>query len=418
MNVKYNAIQEPRNKFMDSVIFITAHYPPPENAAGFRLKAMVKAIINNLDLSVLVIDLARNKVETYHGFYGEKVFSPRNSLTYGSRFYYFYRFKNILDLSRTYEFIKKYIEFTSLRPRLIISTIPPGESVKIGIKLARHFRAKLLIDFHDLTDEWRFAENPAIGVFYKIYFNKYVYGILDKADAITTTTEYSVYFLHKKLGKSSKPIYVIYNGVNPIDFNKAYDINVRKTSRDLRIIFVGNLNWKYHRLDVFIKSMKEITLKEPNSKLIIVGKGKYLSKYFTIARKMNLKNKIIFTGYISRQKLLEELGKADFGLIPRPAKNNPWIISADRITFYEYLASGLPVISCGPKINYIRKIIENHDLGIYIPSNDHKIIATEIIRSINYLRTLSPSHIRNYVIKYRTWDKIMKKFLKIVQELI
>ncbi len=406
------------SKSPDSIIFVTAHYPPPENAAGFRLKAMVKAISKNLDFSILVIDLTRNKIETYYGDYGERVLSPRKSLSRSSKLYYFHRFKDMLDLSKTYNFIKKYIESTSLKPRLIISTIPPGESVKIGAKLAKDFRAKLLVDFHDLTDEWRFAENPAVGIFYKIYFNKYVYSFLDKADAITTTTEYSVFYLRRKMGNTYKTIHVIYNGVDPVDFEKAYDMKAKKRSRDLRIVFVGNLNWKYHRLDIFIKAMKEITRKEPDSKLVVIGKGKYLSEYVSLAKKLDLLNKIVFTGYISKQRLIEELGKADFGLIPRPAINNPWVISSDRITFYEYLASGLPVIAYGPKINYIGSVIEKYDLGIYIRSNDHKIISTEIIQNRDQIRSIGSSHVRNYILKYRTWDRIMEKFIKIIQKII
>ena len=418
MHLKNNMIYKSEYAYIDSIVFVTGHYPPPENAAGFRLRAMVKAILKNLNMNVLIIDLARSKVEQYIGDYGEKIISPRVSHPSGSKLYYFYRLKNMIDLSKTYYLINKCIRKLSLKPRLIISTIPPGESVEIGLKLARQYEAKLLIDFHDLTDEWKIAENPLLGAFYKWYFNKYVYGVLDKADAITATTEYAVHYIRRKTKGRIKRIFVIYNGVHPSDFNKAYAMKTKGYSDELRIIFVGNLNWKYHKLDLFIKAMKEIDLKKYKFKFVIIGKGKYLNSYISLAKKLNLEKRITFTGYVTRQKLLDELGRSDFGLIPRPNINNPWVIASDRITFYEYLASGMPVIAYGPDINYMGYIIEKYGLGIYIRSNDHKFIASKIIENIDYLTSIHSSYIRNYILKYRDWDKIMNKFINIIQRIL
>ena len=396
----------------ESIIIITGHYPPPENAAGYRLKAMVKVLRTYTKYRIMVIDLARRDIEYYTGEYEETVFSPRQAISASSPYYIINRLRDLIHLGKIYETIANFISKLYIKPVLIISTVPPGDSVKIGYKIARKYQAKFVIDFHDLTDEWRLAEDKLIGFMYKAYFDKYVYKIAKNADLIITTTEFAASFLERKL--KTRNIVIIHNGVDTTEFNQAYLNQINKRKRDLLFIFVGNLNWKYHRLDSFIKAIKILKLTGIDIKLIVVGKGKYKSIYEKLVLKLNIADNVKFTGFVSRSTLLNLYGKADFGVVCRPATDNVWIYSSDRITLYEYLASGLPVLAYGPKYTYIEYIIKKYNLGLYIESDNPYIISNTLMSNVELLSKIKPSHIRKYAIKYRDWNKIMIKLPKIL----
>ncbi|MGE3062614.1 MAG: glycosyltransferase family 4 protein [bacterium] len=132
-------------------------------------------------------------------------------------------------------------------------------------------------------------------------------------------------------GIDKERIMVAECGVDSIDFP-----DVKKTDYPL-LVYVGRLK-KYKSIDHIILAMPEILKKHKEAKLMIVGTGDYREKLENLVRKMNLYDRIIFTGYVSEQRKFEILKEAWVSIYPS-------LIEGWGIVNIEANSLGTPVLS-------------------------------------------------------------------------
>lgn len=189
--------------------------------------------------------------------------------------------------------------------------------------------------------------------------------------------------VRKKFPKDDPRINVVYDGV---------DINLwnleRKENRILErfgikpeeivIAMVGRINyWKGQ--DVFIRAAKIVVEEFPESKFLVIGD--YLKEYAGIAGRLfqmvdeyRLKDKVIFTGYLDRENVLDIMASVDIVVhtSKRPEPFGGVIIEA--------MAVNKPVIataSGGPL-----ETVEDKVTGILIPPKNFRAMASAIISLI------------------------------------
>ena len=151
----------------------------------------------------------------------------------------------------------------------------------------------------------------------------------------------------EQIDSKYKNVYTLYNGVEINKFDK--DVDVTELRKDLNIekddfvfLFTGRIV-KEKGVEELLLAYKNMPV-DKNLKLLIVGnlntdniiKKKYIKNLFDIVK--DIKNKVVFTGYIPYEELYKYYKIADVGIVPS-IWEEPFAL-----TVIEHLASGHPVI--------------------------------------------------------------------------
>ncbi len=174
--------------------------------------------------------------------------------------------------------------------------------------LAKQYNIPLVHTYHTMYEDY-------IHYITKGYFkrsSKKLVEYFTKFYCDTTATELIVpttktYKLFKDKYHFEKNIHIIPTGIEVERFykeniNKKEISNLRKqlklSKKDFIILFVGRLA-EEKNIEFLITSEKELNKKYSNIKLLIVGDGPDKEKYELLSEKINLQDKIIFTGKVS-----------------------------------------------------------------------------------------------------------------------
>jgi len=364
------------------ILLFTGYYPPPFNANAVRAMYIVKAF-RELGHEVTVVPLIGTS--NSRGFYGESIATIREVKEQDSeeKFY-----KRPSLISRASDILRKHRRTDKIlsiaresSPDIVIGTLPPIEALPIAHIVTQTVGTCLIADVQDLADDYRVLERPWLAPLIKLYFRQ-VYAALREAKLVITTTEFMQKVLISRIGH--RRVTTVPNGVDNEFYSTCFEI--RKKRRDELAIFLGDLNFKYHKLEVFIQALKIVKNRGVKLRLRVIGEGVLLPKLKSLAKTLGLENDVEFLGYVKRTELPQKLGYGLFGIVGRPNKDNPWIVNTMRMTTLEYLSCGLPILAYGPANSYTQHFIEKHSVGVYIPSNDPKQVATGIEQLLSLIR--------------------------------
>lgn len=185
---------------------------------------------------------------------------------------------------------------------LIHTDVPQGFSCDISAFISDVKKKPLIITYHcDLLPS-------TISRAYSFILRNYTLKRADKIVATTRTYAETSPLLKKFMNK----VEIVPMGVDL----KIYSISDReKTGKEIRekyeiqdervLLFVGGLNepHRYKRVDLLLKTFKEISKKYPDVKLIIVGEGELRSGYESMCNELDVKDNVLFTGYVSNEEL-------------------------------------------------------------------------------------------------------------------
>jgi len=388
----------------------TGYYPPPFNANAVRAMYIVKAF-RELGHEVTVVPLIGTS--NSRGFYGELIATIREVKEQDSEEKFYKRpslISRASDILRKHRRTDKILSIArEFSPDVVIGTLPPIEALPIAHIVAQTVGACLIADVQDLADDYRVLERPWLAPLIKLYFRR-VYAVLREAKLVVTTTEFMQKVLISRIGHSR--VTTVPNGVD----NEFYSIyfETRKRCADELAVFLGDLNFKYHKLEVFIQALKIAKDRGIKLRLRVIGEGVLLPRLKSLAKTLGLENNIEFLGYVKRAELPQKLGCGRFGIVGRPAKDNPWIVNTMRMTTLEYLSCGLPILAYGPANSYTQHFIEKHSIGVYVPSNNPKHVATGIEQLLSLIHS-DPNisnRCRNVALKY-DWNTILKMFAQL-----
>ena len=255
----------------------------------------------------------------------------------------------------------------------------------------------------------RIIEIKTIKMIYDLVWGYKIFRDASKVFALTQSEAKSC----ESMGIDEKNIEIIPNGVD-IDefkslpkkgeFRKKLSIN----EKDKIILYLGRIH-KSKGLDLLLHSFYELDKDLKNSKLLMVGPDDGYQKYLEkIANKLNIQDKIIYTGHVTEEEKKMAFVDSDVFVTPR--------FYGFPITFTESLACGLPIITTneGDNIDWI-----NNNVG-YISKfnkNDlkdsiYKILNNEKIK-IKFIRNS-----KNIVNNKLNWDIISEKILRIYSDII
>jgi len=138
---------------------------------------------------------------------------------------------------------------------------------------------------------------------------------------------------------------------------------------DPLVLYVGRLK-AYKSVDVLLRAFEQVSKKVKNAKLIIAGGGEEYTKLKTLAEKLNLLEKVHFTGKISEEEKISWYQKAWVFV-------NPSFMEGWGITSIEANACGVPVVAS--RVPGLIDSVNNPHTGYLVTHGEHELFAEKIV---------------------------------------
>ena len=236
--------------------------------------------------------------------------------------------------------------------------------------------------------------------------------LLSNANKIITVSYQLCNDVKKQYNIPEEKLIVIPNGIN---INKFRPTNVDDLREKLNlsgkvILTVGRIEKQkgYHLL---LKILPDI-LKNHDVKLVIVGTGSYLPNLKKMAVKLDISDKVIFTGKVSDNDLLKYYNLADIFAFPTLRMEGlPLVI-------LEAMACEIPVVAS--RIGGIPTVIENGRDGFLIEPSNLKELKDKILMLLEDERLAKRigKNARSKVVKKFSVDKMIDDTIKVYEEVI
>lgn len=297
-------------------------------------------------------------------------------------------------------------------PDIINGHIPVPYLGDVACRVSKKRGIPFALTYHnDLT-----KENLILDLLCKGYYLLMGNKSLKLTDVIIAT---STYYRDKSpyLARYMSKVKIIPPGVDVKRFTPEIDERKLREMYDIPdniVLFVGQLD-KTHRhkgLQYLLKAMSKIN-EETSATLVIVGSGNDTNRYKNFAKKLNLKHKVIFAGYVKENMLPFYYRGADVTVLP------PFIDSEGfGMTLIEANACGKPVI--GTNVGGIPHVIKDGYNGILVTPKDVNALTKAIIHILKNpdLTKKLGKNGRDLVTARYSWEMSTKKTLEIFKKTI
>lgn len=266
----------------------------------------------------------------------------------------------------------------------IICSYPSISNLILGYYYSKSFNIPLIVDMRDLwTQDLNFNSKS---FFNKLMETKIESAILNKANIITTVSNFNALELSKKYGNK---VQVIYNG-----FENEKFINNPSTSADvppvtqnknnkLKIAYAGSFYNGERNVDTLmlaIKSLKDKKLiNSKNFTFDIYGNNE--DYIINLISKYNLNDLVCLKGFISQDILFEKLTTYNLLLVV----TRDQLISKGELTtkVFEYIALGNAILCLSKPDFEIVRVLNDIDHTYFININDKAGIESLLLDFLN-----------------------------------
>jgi len=271
----------------------------------------------------------------------------------------------------------------------------------------------------DLHDPWSGHPFPIIGSFEMQLRTQFMRYAINNSNSVIVAHTALIEPVHRINPK--KQVDVIPNGVDvelfkPAPKNEALSKKLGINKDELVIAFSGHVT-NEKGLDILAKSASSIVQNFKTAKFLVVGDGLFIEEVKALVNKLQLKDKFIFTGFVSAEKLPGFLSISDVCVAPYTP--GPWYQESKvetPIKVVEYMAMGKPVIMS--RISEENVLVWG-DGGLLVTPGSVPELASSIITLLEDkgLRMRLGDNGRRFIEKEYSWQKITKKLVKIYQSL-
>ncbi|TXC81537.1 glycosyltransferase family 4 protein [Luteibaculum oceani] len=262
----------------------------------------------------------------------------------------------------------------------IITTGPPHSTHLIGLKLAKEFGVKWIVDFRD---PWT-----------KIYYNKMFprskrtekkdarleQTVLEKADRVITISP----GLGEDLSYTGKKVDIVYNGFDPSDMDLSARDSGTNTGKFV-LAYTGNFKPNQNCPELWVvleKICKENSQFKKDLQIALTGNVH--PQVLEDIKARGLGNNLELEGFVSHNEATTRMRAATalLFIIPR-TDSNRYILTGK---IFEYLASGTPIVAIGPPRGDAAKIISEAERGTMFDYSDTEAIEQLILDLYNHHR--------------------------------
>jgi len=161
-------------------------------------------------------------------------------------------------------------------------------------------------------------------------------------------------------------------------------------------------------MDILINAFSNHILNNDNSKLVIGGEGSQRSYLENLVKDLNIEDKVIFKGGLSRKEVAIEMNRCDAFVL---ASN----YETFGVVYIEALASGKPIIGTR---NGGAEYIINEDNGIIVDKKDIKALENALNYIKNNINKYNPIKIKEYCKENYSKKVIANKIINEYKELL
>lgn len=337
---------------MSIVIFGDLFSFPEGNAATNRVHTYAKGLMEN-GISVHVICFNNEYLEANTGVTkGIYYYYPFNQKKRSPYFIVrrWHKFKKYLKTAQLFRKINQddktiaVICYTKLLPTQVFAFI-----------ISKFIKSKMVSEQNEYPLQW----------YQKNFFKKNVGRIKVYMEAklctgINCISQYLVDF-YKKRGVSDKRMLLIPSTVD----TERFKVLQKPLLPFQYIAYCGSLTLSKDGVNILVESFASISNKYPDINLLLIGKGDTIEDEIAIKElvdKMNLKERVIFLGQLSREKVPGYLINARILALARPKTMVADAGFPSKLT--EYLATGVPLV-----------VTEVGEIPLYLTDNENAFIS-------------------------------------------
>jgi hypothetical protein len=264
-----------------------------------------------------------------------------------------------------------------LRPKIIVVSVPDVYTVLPCYVAASLVDAKFIVDVRD-PQEIIMVQHYGKGLsslIAKIY-RKVDYHIYKKADIIIGVTRTLIVTLARELGRT---IYLSPNGADltifkPLDKEEAR-LKLGLSQESLLIGYVGGLSsYGYYNILPILTSIRKARRELGIDIKLVVAGSIYDEGIKRIVE--GFRDESVYLGVLDTKGVITLLSACDLGVIPRIG--DPIYDYAIPVKFYEYIATGLPVLAIVSRGSELARIVEKHRLGFVCEPGDRECLESVI----------------------------------------
>ena len=259
-----------------------------------------------------------------------------------------------------------------------------------GKIISRKYDIPFIHTYHTMWEDYVHYISPIKGrnIRLKRLARTFSRAFVRKAECVITPSNKTAKYLKYKCNVKNKPIYIIPTGIDIAPFKSSNfsleEKNKLKESLGIKqdekvILFLGRVASE-KSIDVLMDVMPSIFKDHPNYKFLIVGDGPSKKSLEEQAKKLNIENKVIFTGKVPWNEVPKYYNLGDVFV-------NASITETQGLTFIEAMAAEVPVVAkYAPNLS---EFIKNHKNGILVKKNaDFKNAIVDVIENKNLKETI------------------------------
>lgn len=169
-------------------------------------------------------------------------------------------------------------------------------------------------------------------------------------------------------------------------------------------------------LHIAIRAMKEVTIRFPHMRMIIIGEGPERVMLEALAMELGLAGRIKFLGNLSRGSTIDIMAKARMTLVPSVPVYG--LEEATSVAALESMAVGTPVIASA--IGGLREIIQDGQTGLLVVPGSPNDLACGIARLLDdeQLETRLSKNGQQYVKANHDWRLNVKYLIELYRRLL
>ena len=266
-------------------------------------------------------------------------------------------------------FLKEYVQREGIK--VVITTGPPHSMHLIGLRLKRSQRSiKWIADFRDPWSDWDVLKKFSTGRLAMNKHRRYERHVIEEADVVTTVSNRLAQTLAAKT-RNERRVEVLANGIAD---DKRENLSVGRGAEDKFVIgYYGMLNElrdPVHFWRVLTALCEENKFFAERLQIRISG---IISQSIrdALAENVQLRDKVVFLGYIPHEKIFEEYRRCNvLLLLLNKSDNARWILP---MKFFEYLSAGRSILSLGPEDSDLGDAFQGNKIGeIMAPEDEEK----------------------------------------------
>ena len=201
-------------------------------------------------------------------------------------------------------------------------------------------------------------------------------------------------------------IHVIHCGIDHTLYHP--DPSVQKDSVPT-VIYLGRLK-KYKSIDHLLTAFSQTLKKIPEAKLVVVGEGDFKKSLIDLANKLNIKDKVEFTGFVDQSEKVKRLQRAWVAVCP--SLKEGW-----GLTNIEANACGTPVIASN--VPGLKDSVMDGKTGLLFEYGDVRQLSDYLIKILSdtdYGEKLRQGGLA--WAKRFSWDEAATKTLELMENII